>query len=202
MRRWITGIPCFAGGHLIQHCATPPLRLAETARCPPGLTLRIVRSAFGLGFSVEQVCDVRIPRRQTSTRTKPSALADRRHSEAFWQEALRQIYAKIMLHRRTPSYLCSESWNYGAPNTNRTCDLPLRSRLGALFKINSLQQRGLFHQLLTMTLGNSGLLTLTLCLRQIYAQNFYGGLGAERKIFRVLIRAASGPDCPLAMNVF
>ena len=88
-----------------------------------------------------------------------------------------------MLHRRTPSYLCSESWRYGAPYTNRTCHLPLRSRLGALFKINSLQQLVLFHQLLTITLGNSGLLTLTLCLRQIYAQNFYGGLGAERKFF-------------------
>ena len=157
---------------------------------PPALTLRIVRSAFGLGFSVEQVCDVRIPRRQTSTRTLSFAPVERPHSGAFWQEALRQIYAKRMLHRRTENYLCSESWRYGAPDTNRTCHLPLRSRLGALFKINSLQQRGLFHQLLTLTLEYSEILHLTLCLRQIYAQNFYGGLGAERKIFRVLTKAA------------
>jgi hypothetical protein len=25
--------------------------------------------------------------------------------------------------------LCSESWRYGAPDTNRTCHLPLRRRL-------------------------------------------------------------------------
>ena len=48
----------------------------------------------------------------------------------------------------------------------------------------------LFHQLLTLTLDYSEILHLTLCLRQIYAQNFYGGLGAERKIFRVLTKAA------------
>ncbi len=48
----------------------------------------------------------------------------------------KQLYAKLMLYRRTARNLCSESMKYGAPDTNRTCDLPLRSRLGALFKIN------------------------------------------------------------------
>ena len=176
MRRWITGIPCFAGGHLIQHCATPPLRLAETARAPG-----VDSQDCALSFRPRISCRTGVRRANPApanldSRTKPFAPVDRPHSGAFWQEALRQIYAKIMLHRRTASDLCSESWRYGAPDTNRTCHLPLRSRLGALFKINSLQQRVLFLQLLTLTLDYSEILHLTLCLRQIYAQLFSVGV--------------------------
>ena len=42
------------------------------------------------GLIVEQACDLRIPRRQTSARAQSFTPVERPHSGAFWQEALRQ----------------------------------------------------------------------------------------------------------------